>query len=406
MKTLDALLYQWVGEADESRIDTAFREYYSAAFPALVRHVQHRTGWDMSSAEDLAQDALLRFFERVGRGRWEAAAFVRSESAQLTALYFGVLHSRRVARWAGDVCAFADSTVNWRLPAGAVDATEEGRASASSLSAQIAPLQAGGRCLVDELRRMLKWPLEQSSGQQASYPDSLPLESSEGMASEVRDDDVARFARDLARERSLLTPRAAAIEERFPGAWRFVESIVTIIEWLPRLRVPTNGYLFDIATTTVLDEIKKMRRRKRGGVEHSANDYSAHEGGVRDGSVHPLDVIPDEASAGGEADEWSRPEQVPGSCSGFAGMSPLAVDPTRGYEDLELLQQFYEYLREPVARALRALDEAREKGRALAEQRRFESVSRKFARTVTVLSMLGEGYTQEEAAVLDCPAIR
>ncbi len=74
------------------------------------------------------------------------------------------------------------------------------------------------------------------------------------------------------------------------------------------------------------------------------------------------------------------------------------VNPVIQYENEELLVRFCEYLRDPVARALCALDEARAKGRALPERRRLERESRKYSTTMAVLSMMGEGYTQEEAA--------
>lgn len=400
MKTLDVLLYQWVGEADDARTDSAFREYYSAAFPALVRHVQHRTGWDVASAEDMAQEALVRFFERAGRGRLEAASLIRAESTRLTAFYFGVLHSRRVRDWGSDVCAFVDSVMNCGLPIGAGGAGEEWRAAADHLSAQISPLQARGWYLVDELRRKAQWAMERKSGHLAP-PVVSPLNGNAVVESNVREDDVASFAYDLARERLLPTPRVTAIEEAYPGAGQFVETAVTIIEWLPRVRVPTNGYLFDIATTTFLDEIKRQRRRKRGGTDGSDSDCGAgaDDPQAPEGLAHPLDAVPDDAQARCEADEWLFEEQVSGRRSGFVTHAlPLTVDPVNGYESAELLERFYEYLRGPVARAARALEEARVRGRALAQQRRFECVSRKFSRTMAVLSMMGEGYTQEEAA--------
>ena len=366
MQTLDALLYQWLRESDEVRIESAFRAYYSAAFPALVRHVQHRTGWDPAAAEDIAQEALLRFFDRAGRGRLEASALVKTELTRLDALRVGAPDSHRVALWGGDVEAFADSVSNFRLPSPDASVGADWRAAATGLAERIMPLQRRGWLLLDEAKRTVQR--------------RLPA-----------DDDIAELD-----EREIAGFVRAAAQVSGLG---FMASILTVIETLPRLRMPTNGFLFEIATTILLDDIKKRQRRKRGGLEERAGEHQTAGRRLPDESAHPVEAVPDDSYAELDDHPSRNRNQAPEQhWHAATGMSPPAIDPEARYESEELLERFYEYLRRPVARAVRALEEARGRGRGLAEQRRLESVSRKFSRTMSVLAMMGEGYTQDAAA--------
>ncbi len=67
-------------------------------------------------------------------------------------------------------------------------------------------------------------------------------------------------------------PSATSAETRLPGTTHLVYRAVTIIGAIPRLRVPTNGYLFEISSTLYLDEYRKQRRQKRGGPDPRAPD--------------------------------------------------------------------------------------------------------------------------------------
>jgi DNA-directed RNA polymerase specialized sigma24 family protein len=399
MKTLDALLYQWIGEADESRIEGAFRAYYSAAFPSVVRHVQHRTGWDLASAEDIAQEALLRFFERAGRGRRQAGALVSTELARVHALRVGVLDSSCLARWARDVNAMVDAAINFRPPSTDAFADADWRAAAGALSARIVPLQRAGWSLLDEARRNLQWLLRRAGADGVDTPAAGTRAADEDAGAGPDESGIVQFVRWLVRHPPPGDSRALTAEQRFPGVGRFMESVLTVVETLPRLRVPANGLLFEIATTTLLDEIKKRRRKKRGGLDERTANPEPFAGRALGMSAHPLEALAD--------DPHAEPDDVAGLHRGTipeppwhaaTEMLPLAIDPVRGYEGAQLLERFYEHLRRPVAQAVRALEEARARGRALPEQRRLDSVSGKFSRTMAVLGMMGEGYTQEEVA--------
>jgi hypothetical protein len=75
-----------------------------------------------------------------------------------------------------------------------------------------------------------------------------------------------------------------------------------------------------------------------------------------------------------------------------------STDPIRTLEDEEYFERFYAYLRAPVDAAESAYEAARVRGGALAERRKWYSLAQKFSRTMAVLTAIGEGYTQEQAA--------
>lgn len=384
MRTLDALLYQWVGEADESRADRAFKTYYSAAFPALVRHVQHRTGWDFASAEDIAQEALLRFFERAGPGRRDAAAVVRSTAERLMTLELGPFASRPLARWAAAVTAVVNSFVDLNHSCGTPVRDKEFSASAREVFAEIASLQADGCRLLDEAQRVIERRPEGSSAVAPELPATPSLPANDAAVANLDGSQLA----------TLSSP-----EHYCPRTTQLMEAVGTIIKMLPHLRIPTNGYLFEIATSTFLDELKRRRRKKRGGsaARNIESDYGMYDTAELRG--HPLESIPDELDATCDQEFWRATHStVEGHSRTPATTLQIPTDPASCYEGEEFLQQFYEYLRAPVARAARALGEAQETGRASPEKCRLDRMSRKFSRTMAVLSMMGEGYTQEETA--------
>lgn len=404
MNTLDRLLYRWVGEADELRAETAFRTYYSAAFPLLVRHVQHRTGWDSASAEDIAQEALVRFFERIGRRRRDAIAIVRTAAARLVDRDAGPLATGLIVGWAGNVDALASSVADFCLPLGDASPDEYCRVLVGELSTRIASLQGIGLRLLYSMRRPVLQCTADACDDESETPAIVAGTIDELAPTEVDASETVGFARELARSLSTDTSHARAAERRDPGIAATAQAVLTIIETLPRLRMPTNSYLIEITTSTFLDEIKRRNRRKRGGMATEpvcAADDDAH--GEHGSCGHPLEAMPKDPQTESDGDSWCA-QHCPSECRDHPRTATVmlapSVDPFMRYESEEFLGRFYEYLRAPVARAVRALETARTKGLAIPERRRLESVSGKFSRMVTVLSLLGEGYTQEEAAQL------
>lgn len=401
MKTLDSLLYQWVGEADESHADKAFRTYYSAAFPLLVRHVQHRTGWDCASAEDVAQDALLRFFERAGRGRREAIAAIRSAALRLTDASHGSSHCRPIAGWASRVTALVDSAVGLASSLRNPITQEDWKLTAAHMKDRIAALQREGWRVLDEANQAPKQWNNRDSAHEPPPPSVFSITDRGAASAGLAADKVAKPSTAPAQGRRTETPGAGHAEEGIPGIDQLTTSALQIIDTLPRLRLPTNGFLFEIATSTFLDEIKRRRRKKRGGIPLCAPDSSLDACITSAPTEHPLDSLPGEPLPDADSEAWPAipPELDPRRSSSCGDDMPSALtDPVIRYESEEFLQRFYAYLHSPVAQAIRALEVADTPAQTLAARCRLESISKKFSRMISVLALMGEGYTQDEAA--------
>ena len=70
---LDSMLYAWLAEPDNRKFEQAFRKYHDEAFLGLVKYLARRSALRELDFEQIAVDALLKFFSRVGRGRREAS---------------------------------------------------------------------------------------------------------------------------------------------------------------------------------------------------------------------------------------------------------------------------------------------------------------------------------------------
>jgi DNA-directed RNA polymerase specialized sigma24 family protein len=178
--------------------------------------------------------------------------------------------------------------------------------------------------------------------------------------------------------------RAVTAENRIPGVIRFVELAFLVIGAIPRLRVPTNAYLFETAMTLYLDESRKRGRQKRGG---RATPWFSEP--------HPIDLLSSDPDMNGTGDEPVMETVGAGHAAFFDAPSS---DPVRNIEDEQFLERFYDFLRTPLDEAIDAYDKARSRGRAVAERRKLDSLHDKFSRTVDVLSLMGEGYSQDQIA--------
>jgi hypothetical protein len=115
MTTLDHQLYAWLAEADERRFERAFSTYFSIAFPAVIRHLARVSRWDVAQLEELAQDALLRFFEKAGRGRRESSEAIRMALDRIRPLNLGPFHDRQASIWTKGVASFREEVMGFRL---------------------------------------------------------------------------------------------------------------------------------------------------------------------------------------------------------------------------------------------------------------------------------------------------
>jgi hypothetical protein len=367
MTTLDERLYAWLCEADNRRFTLAFNSYFLVAFPAVMRHLARFAPADPALLEEIAQDSLLRFFEHIGRGRREASRAIEEALGQIRPVCLGSMHERQVGAWRVDVDSYRGSTMGFRLALGDSDATPAWKHRIRELTLQIPTLQRQGWHLIDTVRIALEW---------------------------YDSDDTEAFTRAVMDS----APSANSVEGRLPGTTQLVYGTVTIIRAIPRLQVPTNGYLFEISYTIYLDDYRKQRRQKRGGAGPRSRDDAAcwDSDGAR--TLHPLEDQRLEDSM----DEAEAAEVVTLSGSSGArfmsGGHSTASDPILHLEDQQYFERFYTYLRAPVDAAEAAYDAARARGAATAERRKWDSLRQKLSRSVAILASIGEGYTQEQTA--------
>jgi DNA-directed RNA polymerase specialized sigma24 family protein len=378
MTTLDTRLYAWLLESDERRFDVAFNAYFAVAYPAVIGRIARLSNWDRPQLEELAQDTLLKFFGRVGRGRRESSEVIKHALAAMRPLDLGSFHERRLGEWRVAVASYQSEAMNFQLPpmtdAGSAAYVVEWKAAIRALAERIAPLQRQGWHLID----MVRFELERGN---VGAPTKIDHDGEQGCPSAPGTPvDAERWVEEVLEGKA----RAVTAENRIPGVIRFVELAFLVIGAIPRLRVPTNAYLFEIAMTLYLDESRKRARQKRGG--RVAPWFS---------EPHPIDVMSSDPDMNGAGDE---PVMEPVGADHAAFFDAPSSDPVRNIEDEQFLERFYDFLRTPLDEAIDAYDKARSRGRAVAERRKLDSLHDKFSRTIDVLSLMGEGYSQDQIA--------
>src|ERR1700678_1078093 len=111
---LDHMLYAWLAEPDNRKFERAFEKYYGEAFAGLVRYLAPRLSAFELDFEQIAADALLKFFSRVGRNRREASEWIMNALPRIQSFDFGPMHIRNVRRWTTDVGFFRETTMTFR----------------------------------------------------------------------------------------------------------------------------------------------------------------------------------------------------------------------------------------------------------------------------------------------------
>ena len=402
MTTLDERLYAWLSEPDDRRFTLAFNSYFLVAFPAVIRHLARFAPADPALLEEIAQDSLLRFFDHIGRERREASQAIEDGLSRIRPVCVGSLHERQVRAWRIDVDSYRRSTMGFRVPrADDSAAAATWKNTIRELTLQIPTLQRQGWHLIDGVRIALQWHDLDGADALASprrvagaCPHPTDAATCEEMSASATNPATANFACAVLHS----APSPSSAETRLPGTTQLVYCAVTIIRAIPRLQVPTNGYLFEISYTIYLDDYRKRRRQKRGGPgPRSGDDVVCSDS---DGAwiFHPLeDQRLDECMDGAEAADVVTFGGSSGSR--FTTSSDCtASDPIRRLEDQQYFERFYTYLRAPLDAAEAAYDAARAHGRATSERRKWDSLRQKFSRSVAILAAIGEGYTQEQAA--------
>ena len=373
---LDHMLYAWLAETEDRKFDRAFQRYYEVASPSLVRYLVRGSSLPDLDCEQIAVDALLKFFLRAGRDRRQAAESVSNALPRIQVLSFGAFHVRQVRRWSEDVGSFERTSMSFEPPRDG-----EERPWKAEIQAQleaIPPLQRQGLRLLDTVRIAIA-PVAQAAGESAGDD---PID---GATDAPSIEAIRCFASQWRERPEAGDPDSSASESHHPGMTGFVDGTWTIVDALPALRIPTNGYLFDIAHSLYLDECKARGRKKRGGGGAAAQD--------EDASV----PAPFDLEAEFPLDEDQRTSSNP--AAGYGALpADNAGDPAAELVDEDFCERFYAYLRKPLDDAEDAYHRAAAVGKANAERKRLSSVSEKHARLMSVLSMRIEGETQEAIA--------
>jgi DNA-directed RNA polymerase specialized sigma24 family protein len=374
---LDYLLYAWLAAADDRLFARAFEHYYAQASQDLIRYLARRSPLADLDVEQIAVDALLKFFARVGRDRRAASATIARLVPRIEPLDLGIFHIRQVRRWAEDVGAFRESSAGFVIDSPDLDTGRDWRAEIDALTAGIPPLQRQGCHLLQTIRSRLLNDAGSAPPPAAPEPvgvDATTRQFAEELLLAVKRADAAAAA------------AAAAAERHLPGVLQFVEGAWTITDTLPLLRVPTNGYLFDIAQSLYLDECKARSRQKRGGlgdVPTGSGEATAPEAQPLDGMAHPLERL--------DLDSDIRPSFE------AAGGEP-AMDTAAEHMGEEFCEKFFAFLCRPLVAAEDSYAQAAKTGSGRAERKRLESIGRKMERVTAVLTMRIEGETQEAIA--------
>ena len=192
---LDLLLYAWLAESDDAKAEQQFSRYFRAAFPIVCRYLRSlRT--ESSIAEDIAQQALIKFFGHLGIERRRANERLREASAELRPLSLTDLHAHRIERWKGRLVSFRDAAIRF----GMACESEPGswRALREEINGHVDPLRQEGLHL-------------------------------------------------------LHTSISCS------GASPLARAIGTICESLPQLAIPSNALLYTIAKRQLVDHLRKRR---------------------------------------------------------------------------------------------------------------------------------------------------
>jgi DNA-directed RNA polymerase specialized sigma24 family protein len=373
---LDQMLYAWLAETDDRKFDRAFQRYYEGASPSLIRYLVRCSSLSDLDCEQIAVDALLKFFCRAGRDRRQAATAISNALPQIQPLDLGPFHMRQVQRWTGDVDSFRHMSMTFRLTP--QDGAE--RPWKAEIQAQIegiSPLQRQGFHLVDSVRVACAVVADLAGG----APENCETDrTSEAPSAEFA--AIRAFVVCLREAAEKGAGGTVAAESRHPGVIKFVGGAWTVVDALPTLRIPTNGYLFDIAHSLYLDECKARGRKKRGGCGENTTHAPASFDLDEECPLHEEDG---DAFGGTPVAFAVRPAE-------------LAGDPTTELIDEDFCEQFYAYLSKPLDDAHEAYRRAVSAGKAEAERKRLSSISDKHGRFMSVLSMRIEGQTQEAIA--------
>jgi hypothetical protein len=389
MTQLDRLLYEWIAQSDQRRFDLAFQRYSLVAYPAVQRFLINKgVSLTRADCEELANDALLAFFNELGLRRRQSARLIRQEIEQFSPFSLDQFHVRTVKNWTNDAAFLCESLMSFAPPSetdvGTLDVTL--KSSVLEANQRIPSLQRRGCLLINEAKTALE--------DAGTFRFEAPL-----MAGD--DDDTKHallFAEAIAAAK--LETCIGAPEQGRSGIIQFTVGAGNIIKAFPEIAIPSNGLLFRIAENRRNDRYKYIGAAKRGGPGRHPVGLRAPETASTGNCPHPLlDPILD-ADSSFDDRESVRVYATTLSLDNAneTVLDDSVVDPALEYERHDLYAKFIQYLREPLDEAERAVVGAPTNGSAKRAHLKVAAETNKFQFVMRVLEMLGEGCTQQAIA--------
>lgn len=383
--SLDRKLYAWLAEEDTGRAERLFAIYFAEAFPSVIRFLKRRTSRAEADLQDIAQEALVSFFERIGKERFQSAQRIEAAIAQLVPLPFGDWHVASVTRFREDVTTLKRNTVRVTMPPELSLELAAWKKWLNGLAEEIVSLQRRGCVLVIEAESRELRPqgvTVQLPRARVHFLESNPATAVGMDVVHVHRASVEALLEDLS-DAALATQLNPAVS-KCSAATVFVTKVATVVVHLPKLRVPTTSYLYDVANSLLLDAYKREAAKKRGGEGRGLAADDADNSASLSGADSRLDDL--------YALEIEEPSDLDS-----ASPSPVAEFTTH-IEQADLLQRFLAYLHRPVADAAAAFEVASARGKGEAQRQRLASLTQKFGRLMDVLCLCGQDFTQEEIA--------
>jgi hypothetical protein len=372
---LDALLYDWLSEADSRLVEVRFTSYFRRAFSDLCRYARS-LGADAATAQDISQQSLIKLFNHLGLTRRAAAEAVRVATEELKPLAFGAMHERLVGTWVQQIVAFRDAALRFGVSRERESSWRQMRAE---VNARVDPLIRQGVHFLEEVRSrlgaLLLAPIATGAGDEPSTLSWDPPHDSV-------DEALRSFVLILLKRAEV---QDAANIEQSPGCVgtvQFVRHTSTVCERLPALAIPSNGLAYAMVKNQFLDSLK----------------------GRRPENIESLPDIPDESSEEVlDQLDFGAPrmgESVAESSSDEDAGNGATARVGRESEIEVRYGAFLELLRAPLTRAEGALVQASSPARAAALQARVDSLSAKYDRLMAVLKALREAPqpTEDEIA--------
>jgi DNA-directed RNA polymerase specialized sigma24 family protein len=371
-ENLDILLHAWLSETNESKAAQAFTQYFRVAFSEVCRYVRSLRA-DDATAQDIAQQALIKLFNHLGTKRREADARLRLALSALRPLDFGALHIERVHTWREEASSFRAAAAAFR--------SSDGQRAREEINSCAAPLCRRGRNFLSEVRARadsalrslvsLELPEHPAPHGDGAAESQDPGDEAANLAVDALDQQTEAFTAKLLRYSAGREIDSVETAIGCPGVVGFVSRTQAVCDDLPTVAIPSNGLLFTIARRLHLNSMRNRSADEAMFAVAVADD--AETPGVLNAwdIDHPLDAL--------------QPMRERSDAPGPEHHS----DESDEERDIESrYRAFLEFLRAPLTSAEAALAAAASAGSARARAAKVDSLRRKYQRLTAVLRAL------------------